>query len=74
AHHRGAPPSQIAELVNRRHPDLGLMVEDDLARAVHLALARATDLGATVLVAGGLFLAMEAAALLAGDDPHSIGW
>lgn len=72
AHHRGAPPADVATLVRELCPDLEPDVVATIDEALPRALAAATANGGAVLVAGGLFLAVEAAAVLRGADPRAL--
>jgi dihydrofolate synthase/folylpolyglutamate synthase len=63
ASHRGGPASVVAEVVRSQAPELAVTVEDDLEQALAMAQDVGRSEGATVLVAGGLFLAVETAAL-----------
>jgi len=68
AHHRGMAASQLAAAL----PGVAASVEADLARAMDRALALARPQNRPVLVAGGLFVAVEAAAWLRGQDPRGL--
>lgn len=72
AYHRGHPASHIYELVTSQAPLVQAYEVDEIETAVTLAqdLARKNDM--TVLVAGGLFLAIEAMYALQGRDPQSL--
>lgn len=71
AHHRGGDPTRI-EAVLRRSASVSYSLAPTIDHAMHEALERARSTGLTVLVAGGLFLAMEAAAVLRGEDPRAL--
>lgn len=70
--HKGSPPDRVAGLVERTRPDLSVEVEGGVDRAVERARALASAEGGSVLVAGGLFLAAEAAVALEGGDPRDL--
>lgn len=72
AHHRGGDSARAANAARALRPDLPLWVEDDLGQALTLALALARRDNLIVLVAGGLFLAVEAAAIVRGEDAKSL--
>lgn len=72
AHHKGAPVAQIADAVWRANAAAELLTADAVAEAMPLARRIARERGLTVLVAGGLFLAAEARAVVAGRDPAAI--
>ncbi len=71
AHHNGRPAREVARLV-RCSSSAAVEVCERIEEAVPAALRTAGDLGLTVLVAGGLFLAAEAATVLRGDDPKDL--
>jgi hypothetical protein len=53
-------------------PGVAASVEANLARAMDRALTLARPQNRPVLVAGGLFVAVEAAAWLGGQDPAAL--
>ena len=61
----GAPVASVASAVERSRPRVPWSEVEVVALAVAMAVDRARAIGAPVLVAGGLFLAREAAAALA---------
>lgn len=72
AHHRGGDAQGLAALAAELNPRASLKVEADVARAVDLAVRIARAEGLAVYVAGGLFVAIEARAVLAGLDPKAL--
>ena len=73
ARHRGAPATAIAAHLRRLRPDARLHSAATLETGVALALAESRRQQVPLIIAGGLFLAMEARAVLkagAPDDPH----
>lgn len=75
ANHRGAPVARVAARLRRIRPDARLYETETLAAGAALALAESRRQGVPLIVAGGLFVAMEARAVLLGgapDDPHFI--
>jgi len=72
AHHKGLAATKIAELVRERRPSVPFVVEEKIERAVTRAVEQAAAEGMTVLVAGGLYVAAEAAAALRGRDPRRL--
>jgi len=72
AHHRGSDPSRIVAIVRRERPDLPRHEVPTIEQAMVLALDRARAAGMAVLVAGGLFLSIEAAEALRGGDPRAL--
>jgi dihydrofolate synthase/folylpolyglutamate synthase len=72
AHHNGSPVALIAEIARQRAPTLPLWEAEPIEEAVRLAEQIAREQGMTVLVAGGLFLAIEAMVALQGGDPQRL--
>lgn len=72
AYHKGLAASSIAELVRERNPAMPFVVEEQIEHAVNRAVEQAAAEGMTVLVAGGYFVAAEAAAALRGRDPRDL--
>ncbi|MCP4571829.1 MAG: hypothetical protein GY838_05705 [bacterium] len=70
--HKGLAAPKIAELIRERRPSVPLLVEEKIERAMTRAVEQAGAEGMTVLVAGGLFVAAEAAAALRGRDPRGL--
>ena len=70
--HRGLDPERLDELVRRLQPGLERWCVGGLDEALALAKKEASRRGMDVLVAGGLFLGVEAAELLAGRDPAAL--
>jgi dihydrofolate synthase/folylpolyglutamate synthase len=61
---RAGPVEEIHELVTRLRPGIGAVIEPSVPRALAAALEIARREGMSILVAGGLFLAAEARAVL----------
>lgn len=72
ADHRGGDPARVWDAARAARPDLPLTLAPDLQTAMPQALARARAAGMLVLVAGGLFLAVEAAAVVRGEDAKAL--
>lgn len=72
AHHKGRPAREIADLCRRIRPEVGIETWEKIEEAVEAARERASRDGMAVLVAGGLFLAVEAAVALQGGDPREV--
>lgn len=68
SHHRGMPVAELAAALN--HPSA--LLEADPAQALQRALDLAQRDNRPVLVAGGLFLAVEISAILQGEDPQEL--
>ena len=72
AHHKGAPVARIADAARNANPKAEVLMADSIDDALPLARRMARDRGLTILVAGGLFLAAEARAVLEGRDPKAL--
>ncbi len=72
AYHKGSPVRRIEEIVRRVRPEVPVSVEERIEDAMALAVDVARREGMTVLVAGGLFLSIEAAQSLRGEDPREL--
>lgn len=72
AYHKGSKVPVIAEIVRRHRPEIPLEVEERIEDAMALAVARAREQDMVVLVAGGLFLSIEATQALRGEDPRGL--
>jgi dihydrofolate synthase/folylpolyglutamate synthase len=72
AYHKGAPAEEILRIVRKTKPDIPAFVEATIEEAMRHALEYAAKNGMTVLVAGGLFLSMEAAHALRGNNPQDL--
>ncbi len=72
AHHRGTPAREVGERLGELAPELPCQVEETIGRAMAVALEQASQENLTVLVAGGLFLAAEASAVLRGLDARDL--
>lgn len=72
AHHKGAPVERIAGIVRRAAPGIPCTAEATIEGAMARAIEHARREGMTVLVAGGLFLAIEAMVAARGEDPRAL--
>lgn len=72
AHHKGAPVAEIESVVRREAPHVPRSVAPTIEEAMTEAVRRARETGATILVAGGLFLCAEATEHLRGKDPRDL--
>ena len=72
AHHKGSPPEHILRTVQSARPELPASIAPTIEEAMAMARAQAADGQMTVLVAGGLFLSIEAAHALRGHDPRHL--
>jgi dihydrofolate synthase / folylpolyglutamate synthase len=83
AHHRGAPPEEIAASAQKANPHATVFIASTVAEAVELSGRLATSLKRRIYVAGGLFLAVEYGTVARGglvqdmiwtvDTPHDNG-
>lgn len=72
AHHKGSEPDRIFRIVQNVRPDIPAVVEPAIEQAVERARQQAYENDMTVLVAGGLFLSVEAKCALNGVDPKKL--
>ncbi|MEN3333950.1 MAG: dihydrofolate synthase / folylpolyglutamate synthase [Blastocatellia bacterium] len=72
AHHKGSPPEKILRIVQRARPELAASLAPTIEEAMRMARAQAVENQMTVMVAGGLFLSIEAVEALRGNDPRSL--
>lgn len=72
AYHMGAPAARVAAAVGACAPDLPCVAFTTIEAGVAHALQTAADREMTVVVAGGLFLAIEAMAVVRGEDPRAL--
>jgi len=72
AHHKGSPAERILEICTARRPEVTAWLEPDISAAMSRAIEHAQAHDMAVLVAGGLFLAVEARHALAGLDPRTL--
>lgn len=72
AYHKGSPAEEIHRIVRSTKPDVPTFVDATIEEAMQHALEYASKNNMTVLVAGGLFLSMEAAHALRGSNPKDL--
>lgn len=72
AFYKGRPAREIAEIARRYRPDVEIHCEPDIRDAERLASGIATREHCGIYVAGGMYLAVEIAQALRGDDPRSL--
>ena len=72
SYHRGRSVSEIRKIVKEKRPDLPIFEALTIEEAVRLAKKYATEHNMIVLIAGGLFLAVEAMEVLKGNDPQEL--
>lgn len=74
AHHKGAPPAQIAAAARRANPAAAVHVVATIENAAALSTKLAAAADRRIFVAGGLFLAIEYATAIRGEDPRSLAF
>ncbi len=72
AYHKGRSVKEISAIAKRQRPRLPIFEAATIEEAVHLAKQYATDHSMAVVIAGGLFLAIEAKEALNGNDPQNL--
>lgn len=72
AYHKGSPPDEILKIVQDTSQDIPAFAESNIDKAMQRAIEYASENGMTVLVAGGLFLAIEAMQALNGENPQDL--
>ncbi len=72
AYHKGSPVADIAAIVRKYRSDLPTFEASTIEQALTLARDLALKRNMTILVAGGLFLAIEALQTLAGENPQDL--
>ena len=74
AHHKGADPQAIAAAARRGNPGASIHVATTMADAVRLSQEMARSQARRVYVAGGLFLAIEYAAVASGGRAEDLAF
>jgi dihydrofolate synthase/folylpolyglutamate synthase len=74
AHHKGAPPEQIAAAARDAHPDAAIHIAATIEDSVALSTTLATAQGRKIFVAGGLFLAVEYATAVGRGVPKDLNF
>src|SRR5258706_2201548 len=72
AYHKGCDVARIAALCEAIRPGIVWKSAATIEEAVDAAVVRARQTGAVVLIAGGLFVAIEAWTHLQGNDPRGL--
>lgn len=72
AYHRGAKALQIGKIAYEKSPQIPRHQAPNIEEAMSIAIQRAKESGMTILVAGGLFLAIEAQQVIQGKDPQQL--
>jgi dihydrofolate synthase/folylpolyglutamate synthase len=74
AHHKGAPVERIDRIVRSSTNGIPCFTEDTIESAMLRAIEYATRNDMTVVVAGGLFLSIEAMQAVQGKDPRDLAF
>jgi dihydrofolate synthase/folylpolyglutamate synthase len=74
AHHKGSDPQAIAEAAHRANPSATIEMAATIEQAVALSTARAAAMNRKIFVAGGLFLAIEYAAVAKGKRAQDLNF
>ena len=72
AHHKGSQVADICRIIRQEAPDKPLNAVDPIEKAVHMAVEKARKEEMAVVIAGGLFLSIEAQHALEGHDPKHL--
>ena len=72
AHHKGSDPQAIAESARKANPKAAIEVAATIERAVALSTTQAAATNRKIFVAGGLFLAIEYAAIVNGERAQDL--
>jgi dihydrofolate synthase/folylpolyglutamate synthase len=71
-HHKGTPAGQVAAICRKLRPDLEVISVNNIEDAVRDAIRFASENNMTVVIAGGLFLAIEATIVSQGGKPTDL--
>ena len=72
AYHHGSEVPVISAIARKYRSGIPIHEAATIEQAMTLARSLATERGLTILVAGGLFLAIEAACAWRGQDPQTL--
>ncbi len=72
AYHKGAPVASILDICRSLSPDVRCSAADTIEEAMEAAQRRAAAGRMAIVVAGGLFLAIEALVSVKGEDPQEL--
>ena len=72
AYHKGMNTSELEKYVRASNPNALIYVEPTIETAVKKAIDEATKHGLNIYVAGGLFLAIEFAHTIRGENPQAL--
>jgi len=74
AHHKGGDPATLAEVMRGSNPDARVEIAATIEQAFRLSQTLAASLKQKIYVAGGLFTAIEFAAVARGLDPKKLAF
>jgi dihydrofolate synthase/folylpolyglutamate synthase len=74
AHHKGGDPSALADAMRRSNPDAKVEIAATIEQAFSSSRALAASAGRRIYAAGGLFTAIEFAAVGRGQDPKQLAF
>ncbi len=74
AHHKGGDPAVLAEAMRRSNPDAHVEIAATIEQALSLSQTLASSPKRRIYVAGGLFTAIEFAAVARGLDPKQLAF
>jgi dihydrofolate synthase/folylpolyglutamate synthase len=74
AHHKGSDPAALAALMRRQNPHADVAIAATIEQAFATSQARAASLDRRIYVAGGLFTAIEFAAVARGLDAADLAF
>jgi dihydrofolate synthase / folylpolyglutamate synthase len=74
AHHKGGDPTSLASTMRQINPQARVEIAATIEEAVHVSHALAKSLNRRIYVAGGLFTAIEFAAVLRGLDATKLSF
>jgi dihydrofolate synthase/folylpolyglutamate synthase len=74
AHHKGGDPALLTDAMRRSNPDARVEIATTIEQAFGLSQTLAASLKRGVYVAGGLFTAIEFAAVARGLDPKQLSF
>lgn len=72
AYHRGTSVAELVVTVREDYPNLALQQTETVEAAIDLALVKAKTENMAVVIAGSLFLPIEAIHYFRGGDPHTL--
>ena len=74
AHHKGGDAAALADAMRRANPDAQIEIATTIEQAFNASRTLAASLKRRIYVAGGLFTAIEFAAMARGQDPKQLSF